>query len=70
MDQHTSFSIDTFCARNEFSRGFYYKLKRTGRGPREMRVDGLIRITAEAEREWQKAREAATAEQQQEPTAA
>jgi hypothetical protein len=54
--ERVAFSIPEFCVRNGFGTGTYHKLKRLGLGPDEMRVGNLIRITAEAELRWQRAR--------------
>jgi hypothetical protein len=51
-------SIPTFCRDNEISKSFYFKLRQLGLGPREMRLNTAVRITPEAEQEWQAAREA------------
>ena len=62
VDTSYSSSIDEFCASEGISRGQYYKLRKEGRGPREMRLAGqLVRITPEAKAEWRRAREAETA---------
>jgi hypothetical protein len=53
-----------FCARNRFSIPFYNKLKEQGLGPREIRVQSKILITAEADADWRAEREAETATQQ------
>jgi hypothetical protein len=50
--------IRTFCRDNEISKSFYYELKKRGLGPREMRLNTTVRITPEAEKEWQQTREA------------
>jgi len=62
MTEHSAWTISQFCARQSFSRGYFYKIKKLGLGPREMNVNGLIRITVEAEAEWKAEREAATAQ--------
>src|ERR1039458_554353 len=54
--ERVAFSIPEFCTRNNFGTGTYHKMKRLGLGPDEMRVGNLIRITAEAELKWQRAR--------------
>jgi hypothetical protein len=51
-----AFSIGEFCARNGIGSGTYHKLKRLGLGPDEMRFGNVVRITAEAELKWQRAR--------------
>jgi len=49
-----AFSVPQFCVRNHISRTAYNNLRARQRGPAEMRLGlNLIRITAEAEREWQ-----------------
>lgn len=52
-----AFRITEFCLRNSISTATFHKLKRKGLGPREMNIDGAIRISIEAEREWRAARE-------------
>ena len=56
-----SFSIAQFCGRHGFSEGFYRKLRRLEKGPRETRVLDRIFITDDDERAWLKARGAETA---------
>lgn len=58
-------NIPNFCLNNDISESLYFKLKREGRGPREIRLDGRILITEEAERDWRAAREAETQATQQ-----
>jgi predicted DNA-binding transcriptional regulator AlpA len=50
-------SIPQFCARNNISRSFFYKLKKRGKAPRTMDVDGRRIISPEAERDWRLERE-------------
>ena len=50
------YTIPEFCFRNIICRPTYHRLRSEGRGPVEMRIGlNLIRITAEAERDWQRA---------------
>ena len=52
--QRAAYSIPEFCFRNNISRPTYHRLRDEGRGPDEMRLGlNIIRITADAEREWQ-----------------
>jgi hypothetical protein len=52
--QRVAFSIPVFCIRNDISRPTYHRLRAEGRGPAEVRLGlNIIRITADAEREWQ-----------------
>jgi hypothetical protein len=52
--ERVAFTIPEFCFRNKISRPTYHRLRAEGRGPVEMRFGlNAIRITAEAEREWQ-----------------
>ena len=54
-------SISQFCARNNISRSFFYKLKKRRKAPRIMDVDGRQLISPEAERDWRLERERETA---------
>jgi hypothetical protein len=54
----SSFTKAEFCQRNAISIALFYKLRKQGRGPREM----LGRITADAEKDWQREREAEAAQ--------
>jgi hypothetical protein len=52
--ERAAYTIPEFCFRNNISRPTYHRLRAEGRGPVEMRVGlNLIRITAQAERDWQ-----------------
>jgi len=53
--ERAAYSVQEFCLRNHISRPAYHRLRAEGRGPAEMRIGlNLIRITANAEREWQR----------------
>lgn len=56
QSERVAFSIQEFCWRNTISLPTYHKLKRAGLGPDEMRFGNVIRVTAEAELKWQRAR--------------
>jgi predicted DNA-binding transcriptional regulator AlpA len=64
-------SISQFCARNDISRSFFYKLKKGRKAPRTMQVGGRQIISPEAERDWrlEREREAAEAANQLSPHA-
>ena len=51
-------SIPGFCKRHMLSRSSYYNLKAAGLAPRAYVVGKLVRISAEAEAEWVRQREA------------
>ena len=54
--ERVAYTIPEFCFRNSISRPTYHRLRSEGRGPVEMRIGlNVIRITAEAERDWQRA---------------
>jgi len=55
MKNHSS---PQFCARNNISRSFFYKLRKAGKAPRTMRVGGRQIISPDAERDWRCEREA------------
>jgi hypothetical protein len=50
-------SIRQFCSAHNLSESFYFKLKKQGEGPREMKVGGRTLITLESAAEWRRARE-------------
>lgn len=51
-------SIAQFCEAHNISEGFFYKLKRQGIGPREMKLGTRTLITFEAAAKWRAEREA------------
>jgi hypothetical protein len=55
--ERQAFSILEFCKRWDVSPSHDHKLKRLGRGPRETHLGNVIRITREAELEFQRDRE-------------
>ena len=50
-------SIPEFCKAHGISEGLFYKLKKQGEGPREMKVGARTLITFEFAAEWRRARE-------------
>src|SRR5262249_43639883 len=58
-------TIPEFCRRHRISRAYYYSMRNEGCGPRELRPGpdgtGPILITREAQADWRREREAATA---------
>ena len=61
MAQKAAFSVDEFCARNGICRVSLYNYWARGIGPRCMKVGARRLITAEAEADWHRDREAAAA---------
>ena len=53
-------SISEFCEAHGISEGFFYKLKKRGEGPREMKVGVRTLITFESAARWRRKREADT----------
>lgn len=53
-------NISQFCKAHDLSEAFYYKLKKQGEGPREMKVGARTLITLESAAEWRRERENAT----------
>jgi hypothetical protein len=51
------FNIPEFCEAHDISEAFYYKLKKQGEGPREMKVGARTLISSESAAEWRRARE-------------
>lgn len=56
-----SYSIKTFCERQEIGRTHFYALEKMGKAPKTFLVGSCRRISEEAEREWIAAREAEAA---------
>jgi predicted DNA-binding transcriptional regulator AlpA len=50
-------SIPEFCKAHGISEGLFYKLKRHGEGPREMKVGSRTLISFESAAEWRRTRE-------------
>jgi predicted DNA-binding transcriptional regulator AlpA len=50
-------SIPEFCRAHGISEAFFYKLKKQGEGPREMKVGARTLITFESAAEWRRTRE-------------
>jgi len=55
--QRLALSIPEFCKAHGISEGFFYKLKKQGEGPREMKVGARTLISFESAAEWRRARE-------------
>lgn len=47
-----SSTISQFCRRHNIGRTTYFKLRKLGLAPKEIRVGRVVRIGGEAEREW------------------
>jgi len=56
-----AYSIAEFCKAHRISESMFFKLKKQGRGPREMHVGDRVLISFEAAADWRAAREAETA---------
>jgi hypothetical protein len=59
MDDISSLTKDLFCERNNVSKSKLRDLDKKGLGPRYMDVDGMSRISVEAEADWRRKREEA-----------
>jgi len=57
QETRTAFSPEEFCLRNGISMATFWKLRDAGRAPALMYLGRIIRISVEAERAWQVARE-------------
>jgi hypothetical protein len=47
-------TIDEFCEAERISRAKYFKLRKDGRGPAELRLDSVVRITPQAHAAWRR----------------
>lgn len=54
-----SSTISEFCHRHQMGRTTYFKLRKLGLAPKEIRAGRLVRIGADAERNWIAQRQAA-----------
>ncbi|MBB5406547.1 putative DNA-binding transcriptional regulator AlpA [Paraburkholderia sp. HC6.4b] len=52
-DSRRVFTIDEFCGAYHLSRSFYYRLRHTGRGPREVHLGRKVVITVDDARAWE-----------------
>ena len=68
--ERAAYTIPEFCFRNHISRPAYHRLRAQGRNPAEMRIGlNMIRITAEAEDDWQQLMQEPNAELEQQAVA-
>ena len=58
--RRAAWEIDEFCKDNGISRPFLYKLWRTGKGPRRIKVGRKVLITDEAGADWRRELEEST----------
>lgn len=64
--ERAAYTIQEFCFRNHISRPAYHRLRLQKRNPAEMRIGlNTVRITAEAERDWQRRMQAPSADLEQ-----
>ena len=52
-------SIDDFCAEHSLSRSLYYKMRKAGTGPIEMKVGARTLLSVEAAAAWRRRMEKA-----------
>lgn len=58
--EREAFTIREFCRAHRISEPLYFKMKKMGKGPREMHALGRVMISIEAAAEWRRAREEAS----------
>jgi predicted DNA-binding transcriptional regulator AlpA len=51
------YTVTDFCTAHGISRWLYYKMKKDGTGPREMRIGDRAFITIESATKWRRAQE-------------
>jgi predicted DNA-binding transcriptional regulator AlpA len=61
MSTRKAHSVDQSCSDHQISRAMFYKLRRAGKAPREMKIGTRTLISNEAAAEWRRAREAESA---------
>jgi predicted DNA-binding transcriptional regulator AlpA len=52
-------SIEEFCQAHDLSRASFYNMRKSGIGPREMRVGARVLISDEAASDWRRERKQA-----------
>jgi hypothetical protein len=57
---HAVYTISTFCISHDLSEALFFKLKKHGRTPKEMHVNGRVLISFQAAAEWRAMMEAET----------
>jgi hypothetical protein len=62
MDSEDCFTIPEFCRRHKFSQSYFFVLKKTGLGPRTMKLGHRTLISKEAAAAWRREREAESAQ--------
>jgi hypothetical protein len=67
--ERRALTISDFCEAYQISQDHYFKLRRQGEGPREMRLGTKKLITLRAAEQWEAEREKATANGDQEAAA-
>ena len=55
--QKMAYTVTGFCRAHAISTPTYYRLRKGGKGPREMLVGSEVRISVEAAADWRRARE-------------
>jgi hypothetical protein len=55
----SSYTIKDWCDKHHFSRGKWYLMEQRGTGPRTMREGRSVRISEQADLDWQREREGA-----------
>ena len=48
------FTVEQFCLDHQISPAFYYKLRKQGRGPAEIKLGSLTRISPESAAAWRR----------------
>jgi len=48
------FTVEQFCDDHQISPAFYYKLRKQGRGPAEIKLGSLTRISPESAAAWRR----------------
>lgn len=54
-----AYSIDDWCRMYGICRATFYNMKKAGKAPRTIKLNKLVRIPIEADREWRQASEVA-----------
>jgi hypothetical protein len=62
MSNENSYTVEEWCHKHRLCRATFYNLRKVGKGPRILKAGSRTLITSQADLDWQREREAETAE--------
>ena len=62
MSNENSYTVEEWCHKHRLCRATFYNLRKVGKGPQILKAGSRTLITFQADLDWQRVREAETAE--------